>query len=131
MSARGKGGNIFSLFGSEAGRSGAEETEYYPFGISRDETQTERWFRVHYADGGIEMLPYSALRKVSCPSDERIELHVSDGVIALTGLHLSGLLALIQDAQLRSLYPLVRSRHASPPDGEPVITQISRHESGD
>ena len=129
MADKQKNPNVFALFAAE--QRAADTTEYYPYGIGKQPEERQEWFRVHYPDGAIEMLPYRALQKVACPSEERVELHLADGVIALTGRYLSGMLALIQDAQLRSLYPFERTYFAEPPEGEPVITQIVRHDRED
>jgi len=120
--------NIFELYTLKKPPESAEIQAYYPFGISRTEEEKQAWFRVHYAEGDIDMIPYRELRKVRCPSAQVVELHCVDGVIILEGRNLTGLLVLVQDAKLRALYPFDAAQFAEPPIDEPVIIRIERHE---
>lgn len=118
--------NIFALYTMKKGPENQEKPIYYPYGISTSLEQKETWFRVHYADGSMELLPYTTLKKALCPTESRVILVCEEMTLILEGRSLSGVLALIQDTNLRALYPFDPARFDERPPEEPVITRITR-----
>lgn len=118
--------NIFALYTTKKGPETQGKLTYYAYGGSSDPTIKESWFRVHYADRSIEMLPYTTLRKVLCFSESRVILQCEDMTLTLEGRNLSGLLSLIQDVNLRAIYPFDPEQFDERPAEEPVITRILR-----
>lgn len=130
MSDRPSDRNIFALYTAKKGPENQEKPAYFPYGISTSLEQKETWFRVHYADRSIEMLSYATLKKALCPTESLVILQCEDMTLTLEGRNLSGVLALIQDANLRALYPFDPEQFDERPPEEPVITRILREPEG-
>ena len=76
------------------------------------------------------MLSYATLKKALCPTESLVILQCEDMTLTLEGRNLSGVLALIQDANLRALYPFDPEQFDERPPEEPVITRILREPEG-
>ena len=120
--------NIFAIYTRKNGSENQEKLSYYAYGGSPDPETREAWFRVHYLDRNIEMLPYSALKRVLCPSEEHVIFECENMILTIKGRNLSGLLSLLQDRNLRAIYPFDPEQFEERPAEEPVILSIERNE---
>lgn len=122
--------NVFQLFGEQravpqpAKESG--KASYYACGVSENSNASEEWFRVHLADGAIEMCRYGDILSIYCPVHQLLIIICETCVFELEGQHLDIVLLLIQDRNLRALYLFDEEHNAEPDESEPIIRQIER-----